>query len=146
MRPLALLFAAALACASPAYAETGLASWYGWHWHGRAMANGRPFHALGANAASRKYPLGTHLQVTNLVNGRHTEVVIMDRGPYIKPRILDVSLGTARILGFEREGVTRVQIAQVAAIVQPVVYTYRVIPPQHHETRRHERKRRYAKH
>jgi rare lipoprotein A len=110
------------------------------------MANGQPFHALGANAASRIYPLGTRLRVTNLANGRHTEVVVQDRGPYVRPRILDVSLGTARILGFEHEGVTQVRIEPATDIVQPVVYRYRVIPGQHHEMQRHEKKRPHAKH
>jgi rare lipoprotein A (peptidoglycan hydrolase) len=128
MRPFVLLLASALACASPACAENGLASWYGWREHGQTRADGHPFNALGVNAASRTWPLGAHLRVTNLMNGRQAEVIIRDRGPYIKPRVLDVSLGTARMLGFEHQGVTMVRIEPVTPVVEPVTYTYRVNP------------------
>jgi rare lipoprotein A (peptidoglycan hydrolase) len=138
MRSSFLFLATSLLFASPACAETGLASWYGWREHGRVVASGKPFNALGDNAASRHYPLGTHLLITNLANGRHAEIVIQDRGPYIRPRILDVSLGTARILGFERKGLAMVQIEPVTPIVRPATFTYRVRPVPHH-ARRHRR-------
>lgn len=94
------------------------------------MANGHPFHANGINAASRVYPLGTHLIITNMMNGRQAEVVIEDRGPYVRPRILDVSRGTAQVLGFEQQGVTMVRIEPAAAVVvQPAMYRH-VVPSQ----------------
>lgn len=136
MRNYILILAGMLAVASPASAETGLASWYGWHENGHAMANGKPFHALGTNAASRVYPLGTRLHITNLANGRTADVLIEDRGPYIKPRILDVSLGTARMLGFEQRGVTQVRIEPV--VVQPAMYFHPVQPQAKHQ--RHARR------
>src|ERR1700748_2717904 len=116
MRPLIFLFAA-LASIVSARAETGLASGYGSREEGRPMANGMPFHANGINAASRTYPFGTRLLVTNLANGRTAEVVIEDRGPYIKPRILDVSRGAARVLGFEQQGLAMVRIETVPVVV-----------------------------
>src|SRR3954467_624795 len=119
MRPSFLFLATSLLFASPACAETGLASWYGWREHGRVMASGKPFNALGNNAASRHYPLGTHLLITNPANSKQAEVVVQDRGPYIKPRILDVSLGTARILGFERKGLPMVRSEPVTPIARP---------------------------
>jgi len=105
-----LFFLAALASVTPACAETGLASWYGSHEEGHKMASGKIFHSASNNAASLRYPFGTRLIVTNLSNGRQAEVVIEDRGPYIKPRILDVSRGTARVLGFEQQGLAMVRI------------------------------------
>jgi rare lipoprotein A len=141
MRPFYLLLASALACASPACAETGLASWYGMREHGHPMANGHPFNAYGTNAASRTWPLGTHLRITNTTNGRSAEVVVQDRGPYIRPRVLDVSLGTARVLGFERQGVTMVHIECLTPIVEPATYTYRVKPAPHRARPRHHGKR-----
>src|SRR4051812_3443959 len=135
MRRFFLLLATSLLFASPACAETGLASWYGWREHGHSRADGRPFDALGVNAASRVYPLGTHLRITNLANGKQAEVVVRDRGPYIKRRILDVSLGTARILGFERQGLAMVRIEPVLPIVRLATFTYRVRPIPHHAMR-----------
>ena len=105
------------------------------------MANGMPFHANGINAASRTYPFGTRLLVTNLANGRQAEVVIEDRGPYIKPRILDVSRGTARVLGFEQQGLAMVRIEPVTVVVRPAIYLEPVKPAPHHTKKvRHARR------
>ena len=92
------------------------------------MASGKPFHAMWNSAAPLVYPFGTHLLVTNLANGRIAEVVIEDRGPYIKPRILDVSRGTARVLGFEQQGLAMVRIEPVTVVVRPAVYIDRAKP------------------
>jgi rare lipoprotein A len=37
--------------------------------------------------------------VKNLANGRQVTVTIVDRGPFIKGRIIDLSEGAARLLG-----------------------------------------------
>ena len=91
--------------------EEGVASFYGWKLHGRRMANGRRFNALGISAASRTLPLGCRVRVTNLANGRSVELTIEDRGPYISGRIIDVSLGAAQRLGMTRQGLARVRIS-----------------------------------
>jgi rare lipoprotein A len=93
--------------------EKGVASFYGWWHHGRRMANGRRFNALGSTAASRTLPLGSRVRVTNLDNGRSTCVTIEDRGPYVGGRILDLSLGAARRLGITRQGLARVLIVPI---------------------------------
>jgi rare lipoprotein A len=82
----------------------------GWREHGRRMADGHRFRALGTSAASRTLPLGSHVRVTNLATGRSAVVVIQDRGPYVRGRSLDVSLGTARVLGMEKKGLARVRV------------------------------------
>ena len=107
---LAIAASVLILSASHAIAETGTASWYGWREDGNAMASGKAFHALGTNAASRTLPLGTHVRVTDLATGRHADVVIEDRGPYVRGRIIDLSLGTARELGIERQGLARVRV------------------------------------
>lgn len=107
------LIAAILTASSPALADTGVASYYGWREHGRVMADGHRFHALSTSAASRTLAFGTRLRVTNLANGRHAVVVVEDRGPYVRGRMIDVSLGTARVLGMERAGVARVRVERV---------------------------------
>lgn len=77
------------------------------------MANGEPFDKESNSAASRTLPLGTTARVTNLENGRTTEVEIEDRGPYARGRILDVSPGTARELGMTQQGTARVEVAPI---------------------------------
>jgi rare lipoprotein A len=67
-------------------------------------------HFSGLVAAHRTLPIGTHVRVINLNNGRTTTVVIVDRGPFISGRIIDVSTFTADALGFRQAGVARVKI------------------------------------
>jgi rare lipoprotein A len=113
----------ALLSARPAEARTavvyGLASWYGWQEHGKKMANGRIFRALGTSAASRTLPFGTRLRVTNPRNRRVAYVTIEDRGPVPKSRMIDLSLGTARELGLEKDGVGRVGIERIGSPIMP---------------------------
>lgn len=92
---------------------TGLASWYGPGFHGRITANGRVYDQWGMTAASRTLPLGSVVEVLNKANGRTVVLTITDRGPYVGPRILDLSRGAARRLGVEEKGVARVTITHV---------------------------------
>jgi rare lipoprotein A len=54
----------------------------------------------GLIAAHRSYPFGTMVRVTNRKNGRSVVVRIIDRGPFIRGRVIDVSPAAARALGF----------------------------------------------
>lgn len=77
-----------------------LASWYA---SGKRTANGERFDPNGNTAAARTWPLGTHLTVTNPMNGRSLTVRINDTGPwgiaYRKGARLDLARGAARRLG-----------------------------------------------
>jgi rare lipoprotein A len=64
--------------------------------------------------AHRSLPFGTHVRVTNLSNNRSAVLVVNDRGPFIKGRIIDVSTGAADVLGFRRAGVARVTLEPIA--------------------------------
>lgn len=92
--------------------QRGKAVYYGGKWHGRKTASGERFNKHAMTAAHRKLPLGTRVRVTNLANGKSLELRINDRGPWGKDRsrIIDVSEGAARKLGFFDQGVTRVTI------------------------------------
>jgi rare lipoprotein A len=90
--------------------QEGTASWYGQTHHGRATASGTPFDMNGPTAAHRRLPLRTKIKVTNLENGKSAELLVSDRGPYIRGRVLDVSLGAAKALGFEARGTDHVRI------------------------------------
>jgi len=97
----------------PRAIQTGKASWYGNAHHGRKTASGETFDMNALTAAHRTLPLGTHVLVTNLANGRSIEVRINDRGPMVPDRIIDLSLGAARARGGVGAGVFRVRIAVV---------------------------------
>ena len=85
-RASAILIATILLAARACHAQSGIASVYG---RSGAMT-----------AAHRTLPFGTRVRVTNHRNGRSVMVTIKDRGPFIRGRIIDVSPGAARALGF----------------------------------------------
>ena len=85
----------------------GLASFYGYE-SGKRTAMGTRFNPLGLSAAHKTLPLASTVKVTNLRNNKTVTLLINDRGPYIRGRMIDLSLGAARVLGIT--GVERVSI------------------------------------
>lgn len=91
--------------------ETGKASWYNVRTNrGYATASGERLDERAPTAAHKTLPMGTKVRVTNLVNGNSEVVRINDRGPFIKGRVIDVTIGTAEKLGFVRSGVVPVKV------------------------------------
>ena len=112
----AMLFLPGMTIAEP-QVERGRASYYhAERFHGRQMANGDRFDARSNAAASRTLPLGTLAEVTNLENGESRRVVIEDRGPYARGRIIDLSPRTAEQLGMREEGVAPVEVRPVGRL------------------------------
>lgn len=81
--------------------QVGIASYYGAKFHGKKMANGKRFNKWAISAAHRKLPLGTVIKITNLENKKSITTTVSDRGPYVKGRILDLSLGARLALDFD---------------------------------------------
>ena len=92
------------------YDQTGIASWYGPGFDGKATANGETYDQNALTAAHNTLPLPTIVRVTNLENGRAIELRINDRGPFAHGRIIDVSRRAAQLLGFETAGTARVRV------------------------------------
>ncbi|MFI4996862.1 MAG: septal ring lytic transglycosylase RlpA family protein [Hyphomicrobiales bacterium] len=90
---------------------TGKASFYSQS--GNKTASGARFHAGGMTAAHRTLPFGTPVRVTNLDNGRSVLLVINDRGPFVRGRVIDVSTHAAEMLAFRNQGVARVRVDTV---------------------------------
>jgi rare lipoprotein A len=90
--------------------ETGLASWYGQEYHGRATSSREIFDMNDLTAAHRTLPFGTNVLVTNLENDRSVVVRINDRGPFVRGRIIDLSYAAARVLGIVGPGTARVRL------------------------------------
>jgi rare lipoprotein A len=97
--------------------ETGIASWYGVPYHGRPTASGEIFDMEKLTAAHRALPFETWVEVTNLSNGKQVDVRIIDRGPFVHGRIIDLSMGAARQIDMVRAGTTRVRLKVIAAPV-----------------------------
>jgi rare lipoprotein A len=94
----------------PRYNVTGLASWYGDDFHGKATANGEIFDMTAVSAAHATLPLPSMVEVTNLDNGRSITVRVNDRGPYKSGRIIDLSRGAAEALGYRTHGLAHVRV------------------------------------
>ena len=90
--------------------QTGIASWYGPGFHGKATASGAIYNQNDLTAAHQTLPLGTRVMVTNLENGRSTELLINDRGPFVKGRIIDLSYAAAESLGMIGPGTIPVRL------------------------------------
>ena len=88
-----------------AKSTTGVASYYK---SGVQTANGERFNPFGLTAAHRTLPFGTKLRVTNLRNGKSVIVRVNDRGPFIRGRVIDLSLGAAKLVEMTSAGVVKV--------------------------------------
>lgn len=95
---------------APFFTQSGLASFYGKAHDGKTTANGQIFDSQALTAAHRTLAFGTEVRVTNLENGREVTVKITDRGPFVRGRIIDISLAAAQALGFQDKGVARVRL------------------------------------
>ena len=95
--------------------EEGLASWYGVPYHGRPAADGEIYDMEQMVAAHRTLPFNTWLKVTNLSNGRSINVRVIDRGPFVRGRIVDLSKAAARQIQMLGPGVARVRLEVIAA-------------------------------
>ena len=92
------------------YVEEGIASWYGPAFNGHRTSNGEIYDMHEMTAAHRTLPFGAMVRVTNLSNGRRTEVRINDRGPFVSNRIIDLSLSAARAIEMVGPGTARVRL------------------------------------
>lgn len=82
--------------------QVGVASVY---WEGGRLATGERFYASQQLVAHRSLPLGSWVEVR--AEGHCLQLQVRDRGPYVKGRVLDLSLGAARALGVS--GTPRIQ-------------------------------------
>lgn len=92
------------------HALSGIASWYGKEFDGKPTASGLIYDMNDLTAAHRTLPFGSMVEVRNLDNGRRAVVEINDRGPFVKGRIIDLSLGAAKKVGIVDDGTAPVDL------------------------------------
>jgi rare lipoprotein A len=92
-----LIFGLLLSAASACEAESGLASYYGGRGPNEEMT-----------CAHRTRAFGSIVTVTRA--GRSIRCRVNDRGPFVRGRVIDVSLSAARALGMMRSGVVSVSV------------------------------------
>ncbi len=95
------------------YSEQGIASWYGYE-SGNRTSMGTRFNPRGYTAAHKTLPLPSKVRVTNLRNGRSIVVLVNDRGPFKKNRLIDLSHGAAKKIGLV--GLTKVKIEYISLV------------------------------
>lgn len=102
--------------------EHGIASWYRDH----RTASGEKFHLNALAAAHKKLPFGTKVRVVDLKTGKSIIVRINDRGPYIRGRIIDLTVGAARQLGMYERGIAKVRVEvlrEIPLLKKPNLHT-----------------------
>jgi len=102
---------------------SGVASYYGVPFHGRATASGEIFSMDSMTAAHKQLAFGTLVRVTNRSNGKSCVVKINDRGPFIAGRMIDLSKAAADTLDFIAQGIITVdcEIIGMASINRPLL-------------------------
>lgn len=90
--------------------ERGLASWYGHPYHGRKSASGEVYDMEKMVAAHKTLPFQTMVRVRNLGTNQTVDVRIIDRGPFVRGRIIDLSHKAAQDVGVFGPGVAEVEL------------------------------------
>ena len=114
-----LLFAIATSFTALAQTQSGKASFYSKKFTGRKTANGERLHHDSLTCAHKTYPFGTLLKVTNPENGVHVIVRVTDRGPYVKGRIINLSVRAAKELGIIAQGIAPVIVERYDESIIP---------------------------
>jgi rare lipoprotein A len=104
---------AVLSESNAGYKDVGEASFYANKFQGRLTASGAVFDQNSKTAAHKKLSFGSKVKVTNLKNGKNIVVIINDRGPFVKGRIIDLSRSAFSLIGSLNSGVIKVRIEVV---------------------------------
>ena len=96
--------------AKPQIYQNGNATYYGRRWHGRRTSSGERLNINDFQCAHRTLPFGTLLKVTNKRNNKSCIVRVVDRGPFGKGRIIDLTDAAAKKIDMYRAGVAPVSI------------------------------------
>lgn len=112
MRGLIILFFSIFTFLGAEAQETGLATFYGTKFNNRKTASGEIYRKDSMVCAHRTYPFGTLLRVRNLKNNKEVVVRVIDRGPFAKRRIVDLSHAAAKELDMVRRGVIHVEVSE----------------------------------
>ena len=99
--------------------QTGKASFYAKKFSGRKTASGERLHHDSLTCAHRTYPFGTLLKVTNPANGKNVIVRVTDRGPYVRGRIIDLSVRAAKEIGIIAQGIATVVVERYNPYIIP---------------------------
>jgi rare lipoprotein A (peptidoglycan hydrolase) len=89
--------------------RTGGATWYGPGFYGRRTACGQVLRPNTIGVAHRNLPCGTAVRFA--YRGRYIVTTVIDRGPYTRGNVWDLTNGARMALGFEGSARLRYSIA-----------------------------------
>lgn len=73
------------------YKKGAHASYYADKFNGKRTTSGRRFDNNKYTAAHKKLPFGTKIKITNEANGKSVIVEVIDRGPFVRSREIDLT-------------------------------------------------------
>jgi len=108
--------------------ESGLASWYGHPYDGRPAANGEIYDMETLVAAHRTLPFNCWVRVRNTANSKTVDVRIIDRGPFVDGRVIDLSHAAARAIDLLGPGVgpVRLEVIRLPDTPEAAVFAVQV--------------------
>ena len=98
--------------------QKGKATFYARRLDGVKTASGERLYNDSLVCAHKTHPFGTRLKVRNPANGKEVVVRVIDRGPYVRGRIIDLSIRAAKELGIYMQGVAMVEVSVVPPAVE----------------------------
>ena len=115
MKKLFLLSLLVFTCSTYSQETTlkGKVSYYANKFHGRKTASGKRFDNTKLTCAHKTLPFGTLLKIINPIDGRFVIVEVIDRGPFIGKRIVDLSRSAFLKIGNLEKGVMTVIIEKI---------------------------------
>ncbi|MFL5297550.1 MAG: septal ring lytic transglycosylase RlpA family protein [Phenylobacterium sp.] len=108
-----------IAFATPHPARTGAAVSYGAEFDGRITASGERFDMYRLTAASSELPLGSYVEVANLLTGERVTVRINDRRPTASGEVIALSFAAANRLGLDATPGAPVKVEYLGQVAQP---------------------------
>jgi len=111
-------------CPGRLFKQSGIASYYANRFHGRKTSSGELFNQNKLTAAHLDLPFGTIIKVVNLSNNRFTFARVNDRGPFVPPRVIDLSRAAAQEIGLTGLSDVEVSGLSVSMNILPVNIEY----------------------
>ncbi len=112
MMKLLLIFFLLISTGQNCFAQQrGKATFYAKRMNGHRTASGERLYNDSLVCAHKTHKFGTLLKVVNPANGKEVIVKVIDRGPYVRGRIIDLSIRAARELGILSQGVAMVEVS-----------------------------------
>ncbi|TXF87807.1 septal ring lytic transglycosylase RlpA family protein [Neolewinella aurantiaca] len=99
--------------------ENGLASYYSNEYQGAKTAYEEVYNKDELVAAHRMYPFNSIVRVRNVENNKSVTVRIIDKGPFIKGRIIELSERAAANIGMIGKETVQVELTLISTPDQP---------------------------